>query len=224
MATRNINSFIQHLMNEAPMTASGGGGGKTPPMQDIFSPGFFDGIGLPFSKPSKPSFDDIFGPYRKPGTFSPYDQSDQEDRTRIPGYPRRLGKPPIKEALKRALQRIHEGPMTAGGFDAVPHDKPDGGPITPSARPEPGDVGFDGLLPRPARRKKPIGPSDLSQEDQDRYNDQYNDIAIDAIDQIASEILQYYSPVLPNPMRLIKPGPFDRVPYVHPAHPRHNKN
>ena len=116
-----------------------------------------------------------------------------------------------------------EGPMTTGGsMTPVPFDKPDGGPIIPSARPKPGQPGFDGLLPRPGRREKPIMPSDLSQEDQDRYNDQYDNIDQDLLDQISSELVDYF-PDSFNPMRLIKPGPFDPIPYVHPAHQRHNK-
>tara|TARA_R110001606_G_C15305829_1_gene643081 strand:- start:269 stop:640 length:372 start_codon:yes stop_codon:yes gene_type:complete len=86
MATRNINSFIEHLMNEA-MTTSSGGTDKTPPIQDTFSPGFFRGIG----GGSKPTTIPFFTP--KP---TPYDQSD-EDGNIIPGRgPRRPATKPIR--------------------------------------------------------------------------------------------------------------------------------
>ena len=58
MATRNINSFIEHLMNEA-MTTSGGGGGDNRTPGD---PASYDNpndapSGIPFAKPKPTSFD-----------------------------------------------------------------------------------------------------------------------------------------------------------------------
>ena len=83
MATRKINSFIQHLMTEAPMTTGSAG----PPTEDAPRP--FPGL----HKQQNPNYT-IPAPPRKPifkPKPSPLDQSDRDGRTipffdvRIPG-------------------------------------------------------------------------------------------------------------------------------------------
>jgi hypothetical protein len=84
MATRNINSFIQHLMTEAPMTTTGAAG---PPTEDAPRP--FPGL----HKQQNPNYT-IPAPPIKPRFKpkpTPLDQSDRDGRTipffdvRIPG-------------------------------------------------------------------------------------------------------------------------------------------
>ncbi len=126
MATRNINSFIQHLMTEAPMTTTGTQGrgdddGLTPgQIRDLFqntdtgSPIGHghrgrDSFGNPIAKPGRTVFDMLTDPLPTIPFFTPkptpYDQSD-EDGNIIPGRgPRR----PARKALPRPSRRLPGG-------------------------------------------------------------------------------------------------------------------
>ena len=157
MATRNINSFIQHLINEA-MTTSGGGGGDNPTPGD---PASYDNpddapSGIPFSKPKPTSFDqsDEDGniiPGRKPRVvprrpvdLTPFRNPNNplEGPRYIPPRPRR-----VNEKVSTAGAKGGESSTTrgmGGGYRSGPpqddrHPDFEGPPERPYGGDEPGD-------------------------------------------------------------------------------------
>ena len=102
MATHRINSFIQHLMTEAPMTTSGTAG---PPERQQPGPHGTPGRGTtPFQYDPQPPQSDPTIPFFTPKP-TPFDQSD-EDGNIIPGRgPRR----PARKALPRPSRRLPGG-------------------------------------------------------------------------------------------------------------------